>query len=148
MFMPTFTEPLITGFRKSISLLWMLIKIIVPVSCLVALLDFYGIVDQIATIFTPAMSFFGLPGEAAISLLLGFLVNIYAAMGAISAITLTAQQVTILAVIIGICHELPVETIICRYTGLRIPVSIALRLTTAVVAGVILNLIYTLIGGG
>ncbi len=146
--MPVFAEPLIKGFRKSISLLWLLIKIIVPVSCLVALLDFYGIVDQIATIFTPAMSLFGLPGEAAIALLLGFLVNIYAAMGAITAITLTPQQITILAVIIGICHELPVETIICRYTGLRIPVSIALRLTTAVAAGIMLNLIYTLVRGG
>ncbi|MBM4235100.1 MAG: nucleoside recognition protein [Firmicutes bacterium] len=146
--MPAFTEPLIKGFRKSIGLLWLLIKIIVPVSCLVALLDFYGIVDQIAIFFTPAMSLFGLPGEAAISLLLGFLVNIYAAMGAVTAISLTAQQMTILAVIIGICHELPVETMICRYTGLRIPVSIALRLTTAVVAGVLLNLIYTLVQGG
>ena len=146
--MPAFTEPLIKGFQKSIALLWLLVKIIVPVSCLVALLDFYGIVDRIATIFTPAMSLFGLPGEAAISLLLGFLVNIYAAMGAITAITLTPQQITILAVIIGICHELPVETIICRYTGLRIPVSIALRLTTAVAAGIMLNLIYTLVLGG
>lgn len=146
--MPAFTKPLIKGFRKSISLLWLLIKIIVPVSCLVALLDFYGIVDQIATVFTPAMSLFGLPGEAAISLLLGFLVNIYAAMGAIAAISLNPQQITILAVIIGICHELPVETIICRYTGLKIPVSIALRLTTAVIAGIILNLINTLVLGG
>ena len=146
--MPAFTEPLIKGFLKSIALLWLLVKIIVPVSCLVALLDFYGIVDRIATIFTPAMNLFGLPGEAAISLLLGFLVNIYAAMGAITAITLTPQQITILAVIIGICHELPVETIICRYTGLRIPVSIALRLTTAVAAGIMLNLIYTLVLGG
>ncbi len=146
--MPVFTEPLIRGFQKSLRLLWLLVKIIVPVSCLVALLDHYGIIDQIATIFTPVMRLFGLPGEAAISLLLGFLVNIYAAMGAIAAISLTPQQITVLAVIIGICHELPVETIVCRYTGLRIPVSIALRLTTAVAAGIMLNLIYSAVLGG
>ncbi len=146
--MPAFTEPIIKGFQKSISLLWLLIKIIVPVSCLVALLDYYGIIDQIAFIFTPVMRLFGLPGEAAISLLLGFLVNIYAAMGTIAAISLTPQQITILAVIIGICHELPVETIVCRYTGLRIPISIALRLTTAVAAGMMLNLIYSMVLGG
>lgn len=146
--MPVFTEPLIRGFQKSLRLLWLLVKIIVPVSCLVALLDHYGIIDQIATIFTPVMRLFGLPGEAAISLLLGFLVNIYAAMGAIAAISLTPQQITVLAVIIGICHELPVETIVCRYTGLRIPVSIALRLTTAVAAGITLNLIYSAVLGG
>jgi hypothetical protein len=148
MFMHALAKPILIGFQKSIRLLWLLIKILIPVSCLVALLDFFGIVELIATFFTPAMRLFGLPGEATISLLLGFLINLYAAMGAISALSLTPQQITILAVMIGICHELPVETVICSYTGLRIPVSIILRLVTAIFAGILLNLIYLIILGG
>ncbi len=146
--MSTLAEPVRRGFFKSMQLLWLLIKIIVPVSCLVAVLDYYGIIEAIAGFFTPAMALFGLPGEATIALLLSFFVNFYAALGVITTMSLSSQQITILAVMIGICHELPVETVVCSYTGLRIPVSAALRLLTALGAGLILNLIYNLALGG
>lgn len=136
------------GLQKSLQLLWLLTKIIIPVSCLVALLDYYGIIESIAIFFTPAMTILGLPGEATIALLLGFFVNFYAALGVITTINLTPQQITIMAVMIGICHELPVETAVCSYTGLRIPVSAALRIFTAFTAGLILNLFYIFFAGG
>ena len=141
-------EPVKKGLKKSLQLLWMLTKIILPVSCLVAVLDYYGIINSIAGFFAPAMSLFGLPGEATIALLLSFFVSFYAALGVITTLTLDAQQITILAVMIGICHELPVETVVCSYTGLRIPVSAALRLFTALAAGLLLNAIYNLVLGG
>jgi spore maturation protein SpmB len=141
-------EPVKKGLKKSLQLLWMLTKIILPVSCLVAVLDYYGIINSIAGIFAPFMSLFGLPGEATIALLLSFFVSFYAALGVITTITLDAQQITVLAVMIGICHELPVETVVCSYTGLRIPVSAALRLFTALAAGLLLNAIYNLVLGG
>jgi hypothetical protein len=81
-------------------------------------------------------------------LLLSFFVSFYAALGVITTLTLDAQQITVLAVMIGICHELPVETVVCSYTGLRIPVSAALRLFTALAAGLLLNAIYNLVLGG
>jgi spore maturation protein SpmB len=141
-------EPVKKGLKKSLQLLWMLTKIILPVSCLVAVLDYYGIINSIAGIFAPFMSLFGLPGEATIALLLSFFVSFYAALGVITTITLDAQQITVLAVMIGICHELPVETVVCSYTGLRIPVSAALRLFTALAACLLLNAIYNLVLGG
>ncbi len=141
-------EPIKKGLKKSLQLLWMLTKIIIPVSCLVAVLDYYGIINSIAVFFAPAMSLFGLPGEATIALLLGFFVSLYAALGVITTLTLDAQQITVLAVMIGICHELPIETVVCSYTGLRIPVSAALRLFTALAAGLLLNAIYNLVLGG
>lgn len=146
--MSALAEPVKRGLIKSIQLLWLLIKIIVPVSCLVAVLDYFGIIELIAGFFSPAMALFGLPGEATIALILSFFVNFYAALGVIATLDLSSQQITVLAVMIGICHELPVETVICSYTGLRIPVSAALRLFTALSAGLILNLIYNLILGG
>lgn len=141
-------EPVKKGLKKSLQLLWMLTKIILPVSCMVAVLDYYGIINSIAGFFAPAMSLFGLPGEATIALLLSFFVSFYAALGVITTLTLDAQQITVLAVMIGICHELPVETVVCSYTGLRIPVSAALRLVTALAAGLLLNAIYNLVLGG
>lgn len=146
--MTALREPVKKGLLKSIQLLWLLVKIIIPVSCLVAVLDYYGVIEAFAVFFTPAMALFGLPGEATIALLLSFLVNFYAALGMIATMSLSPQQITVLAVMVGICHELPVETVICSYTGLRIPVSVLLRLFTALGAGLILNLIYTLALGG
>lgn len=146
--MSTLAEPVKKGLKKSLQLLWLLTRIIIPVSCLVAILDYYGIIGSIARFFTPAMALFGLPGEATIALLLSFFVNFYAALGVITTMSLNSQQITVLAVMIGICHELPIETTVCSYTGLRIPVSVALRLTTALGAGLLLNLIYNLFMGG
>ena len=136
--------PVKRGLAKSGQLMWLLVKIIIPVSCLVAILDYYGIIESFAKFFTPAMSYLGLPGEATIALLLSFFVNFYAAIGVITAMSLDARQITVLAVMIGICHELPVETAICSYTGLRVPVSAALRIITALCAGLLLNTIYNL----
>jgi len=137
-------EPLKKGLIKSGKLLLLLLKIVVPVSCAVAILDHYGVIELIAGYFTPAMALFGLPGESTIALLLSFMVNFYAALGVISAMTLTTQQITVLAVMIGICHELPVETAVCSYTGLRIPVAAALRIVTALFAGFTVNMLYNL----
>lgn len=140
--MTALAVPIKKGFIKSGQLLWLLVKIIVPVSCLVAILDYYGIIESFAIFFAPAMSLFGLPGETTIALLLSFFVNFYAAIGVITTMSLDAQQITVLAVMIGICHELPVETAICSYTGLRVPVSAALRIITALCAGLLLNTVY------
>ncbi len=139
-------EPIKTGFLKSLKLLLLLIKILVPVSCLVALLDHFGILHMFASFFSPAMSLFGLPGEATIILLLGFFVNLLAALGAMAAITLTPLQITTIAVMIGICHELPVESVICKYTGLKIATSATIRLFASALAGMLLNLIFILLG--
>lgn len=140
--MTALAVPIKKGFIKSGQLLWLLVKIIVPVSCLVAILDYYGIIESFAIFFAPAMSLFGLPGETTIALLLSFFVNFYAAIGVITTMSLDARQITVLAVMIGICHELPVETAICSYTGLRVPVSAALRIITALCAGLLLNTVY------
>ena len=145
--MSPLAEPIKKGLKKSLQLLWLLTKIIIPVSCLVAVLDYYGIIGSIAGFFTPAMALFGLPGEATIALLLSFFVSFYAALGVITTMSLNSQQITVLAVMIGICHELPVETVVCSYTGLRVPVSASLRLITALLAGFLLNLAYNLILG-
>ncbi len=140
--------PVKKGLIKSLDLLWLLIKIIIPVSLLVALLNHFGIMESLAGFFSPAMALFGLPGEATIALLLSAFVNFYAALGVITTMTLSPQQITVLAVMIGICHELPIETVVSSYTGLRIPAAATLRIFTALVAGLLLNFIYTLAGGG
>ncbi len=146
--MSTLVEPVKKAVFKSLRLLWLLARIIIPVSVAVTFLEHYGIMEKIAVFFAPAMSYVGLPGEAAVILSLGFFANFYAALGVIVNTSLTAAQMTIVALMMGICHELPVETMVCTHTGLKIPVSILLRLGTALAAGMAMNLIYTGLLGG
>ncbi|HOL17048.1 MAG TPA: nucleoside recognition domain-containing protein, partial [Bacillota bacterium] len=129
--MSTLIEPVKKAILKSLRLLWLLARIIIPVSVAVNFLEHYGIMEKIAVFFAPVMSFVGLPGEAAIILSLGFFANFYAALGVIVNTPLTTAQMTTVGLMMGICHELPVETIVCTHTGLKIPVSILLRLGTA-----------------
>ncbi|NLC50706.1 MAG: nucleoside recognition protein [Firmicutes bacterium] len=132
-------QPVKIGLQKSVQILWLLVKIITPVSCVIVVMDYFNIMEAIASFSAPVMALTGLPGEAAIALALGFFLNIYAAIGAINALPLGTQEITILAVILGISHELPIETAICRHTGLRAPISFFLRLAAALTAGIFLN---------
>ena len=139
--------PIKSGLKKSLRTLWFLTKIVIPITCVVQFLEHYGILEPAAAFFTPVTSWFGLPGETVLPLMLGFLTNFYASLGAVATISLSSRQITVFALIIGICHELPVESAICSSTGLKIYQSVILRLSTAFAAGFLLNALYTVLGG-
>lgn len=87
------------------------------------------------------MKFFGLPGEAALVIVSGWTVNLYAAIAALAGLSFTVRQVTILAVILGIAHSLIMETaIITRIKG-RPVVVLLLRISMGLLAGLIMNYI-------
>lgn len=139
--------PIKTGFIKSLRVLWLLVKIMIPVTCAVQLLDHFNLFEQAAAFCSPVTSCIGLPGEAVLPLMLGFWSNFYASLGIIGGMSLSSRQITILALMLCICHELPIESAICRSTGLKIYQSILLRLITAFLAAFLLNALYTIIGG-
>ncbi len=139
--------PIKSGFKKSLRMLWLLAKIIIPVTCVVQFLEHYDLLVQAAAFFSPVTSWIGLPGETVLPLMLGFWTNFYASLGIISNMSLGSRQITVLALMLCICHELPIESAICRSTGLKIYQSVLLRLITAFFAGFLLNALYTIIGG-
>jgi hypothetical protein len=88
------------------------------------------------------MFIFGLPGEAALVLVLGNVLNLYAAIGAMASIDFTIKQLTILAVMLSFSHSQIVETAIfkrLRMIGFKI---VLFRITLAVISGILLNLIW------
>ncbi len=135
--MDTIRRGLINGFKT----LWILSKVLVPVYLVVTLIGMTPVLDWIAVVFKPIMFLFGLPGEAAIVLVLGNTLNLYAALGAIASLTLTAKQITILAVMLAFSHSLIVETAIfkkLKVSGVKI---VSLRLSLCLFSGVFLNMI-------
>ncbi|MCD5413549.1 MAG: nucleoside recognition protein [Clostridiales bacterium] len=134
-------DTFIRGSKNGIHTVLMLAKIILPVYFIVTVLKYTGILEYIAIIFEPVMDIFGLPGEAALALVLGNALNIYAALGVISSISLTAKQITILAVMISFSHTLFVETAVTKKIGIGVLPILATRIGLAIASGVILNLV-------
>lgn len=131
----------IRGLKKGLFTLWKLTKIVVPVYFFVTFLKMTPILDMISKWFEPAMRLIGLPGEASLILVLGNCINLYAGIGAITSLTLSIKQITILAVMLSFSHSLFLETAVAKKTGVSLFLVVAIRLTLAIVSGLILNIV-------
>lgn len=127
------------GIKKGIDTTWMLAKIIIPVYIFVTILKNTPIIDWIALIFQPMMGLFNLPGEAVIVLVLGNVLDPYAAIGAIKAIDLSVSQITTLAVMVSFSHSLFIETAIAKKLGISIVFVSSVRLGLSIVFGILVG---------
>lgn len=129
------------GLKKGFLTLWKLTKIVVPVYFFVTFLRMTPILDQISNWFEPLMKVIGLPGEASLVLVLGNAINLYAGIGAITSLSLTVKQITILAVMLSFSHSLFLESAVAKKTGVSLVMVVGIRITLAVVSGFILNIV-------
>ncbi|SHI90928.1 nucleoside recognition domain-containing protein [Desulfofundulus thermosubterraneus] len=129
------------GLHKGFYTTWELTKVVVPVYIVVTFLKYTPAMDFIARFCEPAMKILGLPGEASIVLVLGNLLNIYAAIGAISSLHLSAKAITILATMLLISHSLPIESAVSKKTGVSPLLMVGFRLVMSLLAGAALNLL-------
>ena len=133
---------IVEGLKKSLKLILKLIAFIVPAYFLVSILEYTNVLQYIAGWFEKIMVIFGLPGEAALSLILAFCVNIYAALGVIGKISLTLKQITILGCMIGCAHTLPIETTVIKALNVPRYLQILIRIGAAIIIGIVLNLVW------
>lgn len=130
------------GLIKAGKTIWKLIKIVVPVYFFVKVLEYVQILPYISNLFSPLMKYFGLPGEAAIVIITGNLLNLYGGIAAMQAFSFTARQITIIAAMLLLSHSLPVETTIIK--NLKVPriLQICIRVVTMIIFALILNLVW------
>jgi len=129
------------SLKRTIDTSWFLIKIMVPVSLLVTLLGWSGLLAKIAVVLRPLMRLLGLPGEAALVYISGALLNNYSSIAVMSSMNLSLRDATILAVMCLISHNLLVETAVMKSIGSSALKMALLRIGTAMVGGFLLNLI-------
>ena len=124
-----------------------LLKIMIPVSIIVKILEYYGAIEIIGENLGPAMGVVGLPGEFGLVFATAMIANIYGALIVFFTLSLqytyTVAQVTILACMMLIAHTLPVEGRIAQKAGVRLWYTLSLRILGAFAFGIILNLIFT-----
>lgn len=116
---------------------WEMAVVMVPAYFVALLLERLGVLDQLAVYAGPVMHVLGLPGSAALPLVLGCLLNLYAAVGAIAAIPLTGEQITVLALVLLISHNLIVEGAVVQKAGMNGVLFSLLRFTAGIAAGAI-----------
>ncbi|MDQ0269047.1 nucleoside recognition domain-containing protein [Cytobacillus purgationiresistens] len=130
------------GLKVGLKTTWTLGKIIFPVTLIVALLQHTPVLPWIIEFITPLMSIFGLSGDAAIPLVLGNFLNVYAGIGAILTLELSVKEVFIIAVMLSFSHNLLIESSVAIKVGVKLWIVLAVRLGLAAISGIIINLVW------
>ncbi|MBG9816248.1 nucleoside recognition domain-containing protein [Bacillus safensis] len=130
------------GLKAGLSTTWTLGKVIFPVTILVSILQHTPVMDWIIQFIRPFMGLFGLSGEAAIPLVLGNMLNLYAGIAAILTLELPVKEVFILAVMLSFCHNLIIESTVAAKVGLRVSVILLVRISLAVISAIVIHLVW------
>ena len=114
-------------------------KIMVALSFVIMLLQYFGIIEWISYWLTPLFSHFGLPGEAALAYVSGYFVNCYSAIAVMTTLDLSTRAATILSVMVLCSHNMIVETTVQHKTGSSVIRIVAIRTISAFVLAWVLN---------
>lgn len=126
---------------KGLKTAYWLLKITIPVSFAVVMLDYFGGIDFIAQYTTPIFKFIGLPGVAAVVLITSVFTNIYSVIAVLTTLALPTRDGTIIAVMCLISHGFVIETAVLKKTGSSVVRMLLLRLFASFIVGWVLNLI-------
>ncbi|CAM3179497.1 nucleoside recognition domain-containing protein [Filibacter tadaridae] len=139
-------ETLRNGLKAGLKTTWALGKIIFPITVLVVFLQHTVILQWITKLVEPLMGLFGLSGEAAIPLVLGNALNLYAGIAGILSLDLTVKEVFIIAVMLSFSHNLFIETGVALKVGVKLWIVLVVRFGLAALSGILINVLWS--GGG
>jgi hypothetical protein len=129
-----------SGLRKGWgAFLWMA-KILLPVSLVVALLQWSGWLYKVDFVLNPVMNLLNLPSEAAFPILSGLFINIYATIAILTVVPFSMGQMTLIAVFTLIAHNIITEAIIQHNSGMNGLKITLIRLLVAIVTVLIISL--------
>ncbi len=119
------------GVKKGLrSFLW-ITRIVIPVSLLVALLNWTGWLHYLDFLLNPLMSLINLPPQAALPIISGMLINLYTVIAIITTLPFTPAQMTLIAIFNMTAHSLILEGIIQHKSGFHIIKASLVRIAMA-----------------
>ena len=116
------------GLKRGISGYIWLLKILVPISLGTALLVYSGWLYSLDFLIQPVMGVLHLPASAALPLIIGLFTGIYGAIGAMAALPLTMDQMTLIAIFLLISHNIIQESIVQGQSGFNAVTAACFRL--------------------
>ncbi|UJL45312.1 nucleoside recognition domain-containing protein [Virgibacillus sp. NKC19-16] len=130
------------GLQQGLKTTWALGKIIFPITLIVTILQYTPVLPWIIEKLTPVMGLLGLSGEAAVPLVLGNALNLYAGIAAIVSFEFTVKEVFILAVMLSFSHNLFIESAVASKVGVSWWLISGIRIGLALFSAVIINLMW------
>lgn len=137
---------LIPAFISSFKLWLKVIKIMIPISISLKLLEHFGGIVILGDILSPVMEFVGLPGIMGLVWALTMAANLWS--GALmyvvlsQSIHLDSGQATVLGIMMLMSHGLPLEIRMAQKCGVRFFFSLILRLSSSFILGYIFSRIF------
>lgn len=129
------------SYRPALQTTGWLLRIMLPISFAVCLLQYYGVIAWFAQWLGPLFCHIGLPGASAIAFLTGATATTYAALAVMTTMELTMREATIISIMVLICHALPLECTVNKKVGSK-PIQMAvLRIFGALIAAFYLHLL-------
>ncbi|WP_042222504.1 nucleoside recognition domain-containing protein [Oceanobacillus manasiensis] len=130
------------GFQQGLTTTWTLGKVIFPITLIITILQFTPVLPWIIEMLSPAMGLLGLSGEAAVPLVLGNTLNLYAGIAAIVSFEFTVKEVFILAVMLSFSHNLFIESAVASKVGVSWWLISGIRIGLALLGGLVINLVW------
>lgn len=126
---------------------WTLYKIMIPTLIVVKALEEVGALVYLSWLLSPLMSLVGLPESMGIVWTATIMTNLYAGMliffDLAQSETLSVAQVTVLCTIMLIAHSLPIEARIAQRAGIKLAITLLVRIGGALLFGFALHQIYS-----
>ena len=127
-----------------------LFRIMIPTIIIVKILQELGFVEILNNFLSPLMLLIGLPQEIAIVFTTTMLTSPYTGLAIFAGMNLendlTIAQASVLGLLLLFTHSLPLEGLICRRAGVRIRVTVLLRLLVGFIFCFFLNKFFELTG--
>ncbi|GIN95217.1 putative membrane protein YvoD [Siminovitchia terrae] len=130
------------GAINGVKTIWTLGKVIFPVTLFVVVLQHTPILPWVIRLIEPIMGIFGLSGDAAIPLVLGNFLNLYAGIAGIMSLDLTVKEVFIIAVMMSFSHNLFIESSVAMKVGVPFWLILTVRIGLAVISAITINLLW------
>lgn len=131
------------GLQQGLKTVWTLGKVIFPITIIVTFLQYTPILPWVIEWISPTMKLIGLPGEAAVPLVLGNTINLYAGIAAIISFDFTVKEVFIMAIMLSFSHNLFIESAVASRVGVSWWLMTGIRVGLALVSAVIINLLWS-----
>lgn len=130
------------GLLQGLHVTWTLGKVIFPITLFITILQYTPVLPWIIKQISPIMGLFGLSGEAAVPLVLGNALNLYAGIAAIVSFDFSIKEVFILAMMLSFSHNLFIESTVASRVGVSAWFIGGIRVSLAIIAGITINLLW------
>jgi len=137
--MTLFVTTIKDGAVKGIKTAFMLLKVVLPIYAAVVVLKYSPVMPFLQNLFSPAMKFFHLPGNAIVPLITGFFTDEYSTIAVMRTFDFTSAEITTIAMFVLVAHSMPVESAIAQKIGMSAARFALFRILSAIAVGLLIG---------